>query len=230
MTRAKIIRRTVRWTPCYRIVASRFPPVSVFDSVADPADLEAVFQVESMTNPRRRQELGQLSLVPSNRRISGPGTTPVMAAFTHLNPQGSRFSDGNYGVYYAAKDLETATHETVYHTQNFLRATNEPACVVQKRCYAADLNGKLHDVRTGHPELHDPNSYVASQTMARQLRERGSDGLLYNSVRKRGGQCVAVFYPDLLSPARQGQHLQYQWDGHAVTHVSVLAAMDIDSV
>ena len=31
-----------------------------------------------------------------------------MAAFTHLNPEGSRFSDGSYGVYYAAHTLATA--------------------------------------------------------------------------------------------------------------------------
>ncbi len=36
----------------------------------------------------------------------------VMAPFTHLNPKGSRFSDGSYGVYYAAKRLSTAIAET----------------------------------------------------------------------------------------------------------------------
>ena len=40
----------VRWQPCYRIVASRFPPISLFEDVADPADLEAVYAIEAMTN------------------------------------------------------------------------------------------------------------------------------------------------------------------------------------
>ena len=58
--------------------------------------------------PRIRDEVGQLQLVPPDERISGSGSTMVMAAFTHLNPEGSRFSDGRYGVYYAAHTLATA--------------------------------------------------------------------------------------------------------------------------
>jgi hypothetical protein len=52
-----------------------------------------------MTNPRLREEAGNLTLVPLEDRVSGPGTTPIMAAFTHLNPEGSRFSGGSFGVY-----------------------------------------------------------------------------------------------------------------------------------
>ena len=70
------------WAPCYRIIPSRFPPVGLFDKVADPADLEAVFLVEAMTNDRLRDEAGDLSLVPPEDRVAGPGTTPIMAAFT----------------------------------------------------------------------------------------------------------------------------------------------------
>lgn len=107
------------WRPCYRIVPSRFPPVGLFDRVADPADLEAVFQVEGLTNDRLREEVGELQLVLPQDRISGPGATPIMAAFTHLNPLGSRFSDGSFGIYYASKALDTAVHETVYHHEKF---------------------------------------------------------------------------------------------------------------
>ena len=32
----------IRWQPCYRIVPSRFPPISLFEAVADPQDLDAV--------------------------------------------------------------------------------------------------------------------------------------------------------------------------------------------
>src|SRR3546814_5612167 len=87
------------WTPCYRIIPSRFPPIGLFEKVADPDDLEAVFQIEAMTNDRLRDEVGVLALVPPEDRVSGPGTTPIMAAFTHLNPEGSRFTDGSFGVF-----------------------------------------------------------------------------------------------------------------------------------
>ena len=84
----------IKWDPSYRLVPSRFPPVGLFDRVSDPADLEVVLAVESLTNDRLRNETGEIRLVPPEDRVSGPGTTPIMAAFTHLNPEGSRFSDG----------------------------------------------------------------------------------------------------------------------------------------
>ena len=120
--------KRIRWSHAYRVVPSRFPPVGVYDRIADPADLDAVFAIEALTNPRLRDEAGALNLVPKDRRISGPGSTPVMAAFTHLNPEGSRFSDGSWGVFYAAHSVATAVEETVYHRQQFLAATAEPAC------------------------------------------------------------------------------------------------------
>ena len=113
-TTLPLIKR-IRWTHAYRIVPSRFPPVGVYDRIADPADLDAVFAIEALTNPRLREEAGALKLVPNEHRLSGPGSTPVMAAFTHLNPEGSRFSDGTWGVFYAAHSVATAVEETVYH-------------------------------------------------------------------------------------------------------------------
>src|SRR6185437_7577554 len=116
----------IRWQRAYRIVSSRFPPVGVFDAIAEPKDLEALYQIEALTNPRLREEWGELSNVPKEHRVSGPGTTPLMAAFTHVNPEGSRFSDGSYGVLYLAHEFDTAVEETVYHREQFLMATKEP--------------------------------------------------------------------------------------------------------
>jgi hypothetical protein len=64
--------------------------------------------LEQLTNPRVRDEVGDIALVPPEERVSGPGASYVMAAFTHVNPKGSRFSDGSFGVYYVAAALETA--------------------------------------------------------------------------------------------------------------------------
>src|SRR6218665_1558537 len=137
----------VRWHPCYRIVPSRFPPIALFEAVADPADLEAVFQIEAMTNDRLREEAGDLALVPIEDRVSGPGTSPIMAAFTHLNPLGDRFTDGSYGVFYASLALETAIAETGWHRTRFLMATDEPAQELDMRVYAVDLTADMHDIR-----------------------------------------------------------------------------------
>ncbi|MEW5307518.1 MAG: hypothetical protein WDW36_009907 [Sanguina aurantia] len=211
--------KRIRWSHAYRIVPSRFPPVGVYDRIADPADIDAVFAIEALTNPRLREEAGALQLVPPERRISGPGSTPVMAAFTHLNPQGSRFSDGSWGVFYAAHSVATAVEETIFHREVFLAATGEPACDIEMRCYRTSIAGKLHDLRGGWQEVQGPDSYVASQALAQQLRRDGSNGVVYDSARHAGGECAAVFYPDLLAPCVQSEHLIYQWDGQRIASV-----------
>lgn len=211
--------KRVRWSQAWRIVPSRFPPVGVFDRIADPADLEAVFAIEAMTDPRLRDELGALQMVPPGRRISGPGSTPVMAAFTHLNPEGSRFSDGSWGVFYAAHGMATAVEETVFHRQQFLAATAEPACDISMRCYRTSIHGQLHDLRGGWVAEHDPDSYAVSIALARRLRMAGSDGIVYDSVRHAGGECVALFYPDCAAPCVQTEHLIYRWDGQRIAQV-----------
>ncbi|MGC1550051.1 MAG: RES family NAD+ phosphorylase [Rhodanobacter sp.] len=211
--------KRIRWSQAYRIVPSRFPPVGVFDRIADPADLDAIFAIEALTNPRLREEANTLKLVPKDRRISGPGSTPVMAAFTHLNPEGSRFSDGSWGVFYAAHSVATAVEETVYHRELFLAATAEPACDIEMRCYRTSIAGRLHDLRNGWLDAHDPDSYAMSMALAKRLRKAGSNGVVYDSVRHTGGECVAVFYPDLIAPCVQSEHLIYRWDGQRIAIV-----------
>lgn len=212
----------VCWRPCYRIVASRFPPIGLFERVADPADLDAVYMIEALTNDRLRDEVGDLALVPAQDRVAGPGSSAIMAAFTHINAAGDRFGDGTYGLFYAADRVATAVAETRHHRAAFLRATAEPAQELDMRVYAVDLDATLHDVRplrNTRPEIYDPDRYAASQALARDLRDGGSDGILFYSVRDPDGQCVAVFRPRLLSNCRQERHLCYVWDGQSITTV-----------
>jgi RES domain len=211
----------VAWKPSYRLIPSRFPPVSLFDRVTDPADLEAVFAVENLTNPRLRQEAGDISLVPVEERVSGPGTTPIMAAFTHLDPEGSRFTDGSYGVYYAAQSLDTAIAETRLSRARFLARTREAVMEIDMRTYLTDVTASLHDIRrrTDLADVYNPDSYAASQALGRELKKINSWGIAYDSVRYKGGKCVAVFRPRALSNCRQGAHFRYVWNGAEISSV-----------
>jgi hypothetical protein len=211
----------VVWKPCYRLVPSRFPPVGVYDRVAHPADLDAVFAVENMTNPRLRQEAGDISLVALEDRVSGPGTTPIMAAFTHLDPEGSRFTDGTYGVYYAASSLDTAIIESKHARERFLRRTREEAVEVDMRTYLADLDSELHDIRgdARFAAVYELGNYAPGQKLGRELKRINSGGIAYDSVRQSGGECVAVFRPRLLSNCIQAQHFCFVWDGASVVQV-----------
>src|SRR6186713_409480 len=194
--------RAVRFAPCYRIVASRLPTIHLFERVADPADWDALYELESRTNPRIRTNLGELHLVPVADRVSGgPNASIVMAPFTHLSPPGTRFTDGHFGAYYAAESLDTAIAETRFHRENFLRATTQPAIELEMRCYLADVACELHDIRNRRLEfadIYDPMSYTVSQKLGRELRDAGSNGVAFESVRRAGGQCVAVFRPRLV--------------------------------
>ncbi|CAN5336029.1 RES family NAD+ phosphorylase [soil metagenome] len=209
------------WDCSCRLIPTRFPPVTLYDRVADPADLAAVFAIEMMTNPRLRQVLGELSIVPESERVSGPGTTPIMAAFTHLNPDGSRFSDGTFGVYYAALDLETAVAEVSHHRAVFLGFTREPAIEVDMRNYRAYIVTAVTDVRGMSPtmaDIYSPDSYAASQILARRLRSEGGRGVAYDSVRRAGGECVALFTPKaIVPPVRQAEHISLVWDGTRIS-------------
>lgn len=212
----------IEWKPCWRIIPSRFPPINLFERVVAPDDLEAIFKLEALTNPRLRDEVGDISLVPPEDRISGPGTSPIMAAFTHLNPEGSRFTDGTFGVFYAAYSLETAIAETKFHQVQFMRATAQAQAQLDMRVYIVDLDSDLHDLRGGkstYPLVYHKDNYAAGQHLAKTLRDEGSNGTAYDSVRADEGQCVAVFRPRLLSNCRQERHLCYVWNGHDITQV-----------
>ena len=214
------IEHTV-WRPSHRLIASRYPTVGLYDAIADPVDLDVVFAIEALTNPRIRDELGEVQLVPPEERVSGPGSTPVMAAFTHLNPEGSRFSDGSYGVYYAAQSLETAIAEVGHHRAVFLSRTSEPAIDIDLRQISTPLDADLHDLRAlgcAGESLFDPDAYGAAQALGRRLRESGSWGVLYPSVRHAGGWCVGIFRPRALGRARIGAHIALHWDGQRITH------------
>ncbi len=171
-----------------------------------------------------REELGVLAMTPRERWLTGPGSTPVMAAFTHLNPEGSRFSDGSYGVFYAARELETAIRENQHHRARFLAATREPPTQIQLRAYSTRIACRVHDVRGGWPRIHDPDDYAASRKLAAKLRAENSNGIVYDSVRDAGGECVAIFWPDRVGPCTQAAHYAFVWDGVKISDVVKLQA------
>lgn len=221
----------LRWQPAYRLVSTRFPPIDLFERVADPADWDALLALESMTNPRLRDAAGELQRVPPRDRVSGPGASVIMAPFTHLHPDGSRFADARQGAFYAAESLDTAIAETRHHRERFLRQTHEPPTILELRSYLVDVVGLFHELRGRRDDpalapLYDPDDYGASQALARELRRRDADGLCYDSVRRPQGQCVAAFRPRLMSNLRQGAHLRYTWNGVRIDAVYEIRRLD----
>jgi len=212
------------WLPdarrLHRIIPSRFPPVGVFDAIASTEALADLYEIEALTNDRLRSELGQLHLLPPKDWLSGPGTTPIMAAFTHPSP--GRFGDGSYGVLYAARDENTAIRETVYHRERFLAATQEPPIRLDMRRYVVDLAQPLLDGRAAlrGTAAMNPDDYAAGQALGRELQAQGAWGLFFPSIRLPGGECAAIFRaPALQPPMLQASHYHYHWDGRRIHFV-----------
>lgn len=214
----------VTWSETHRLILSHYPPIDLFDDLIDPRDWEALARAESRTNPRIYEEIGDLSLVPPERRVSGPGASWVMAAFTHISPdRTSRFSDGSYGVYYAAKELETAIREHTFHmAQAYSDASMSPGWISEVRQLVGTIDQELVDIRgAGFEALldKDTKTYGVPQQFAKAEISNGSDGIVYPSQRHEGGECIAAFYPDVVSIPSQGDHFRYHWNGSYIDFV-----------
>lgn len=212
----------VLWPDARRIISSRFPPIDLFEDIADPADWPLLLAAEQKTNPRLAETIGALDLVPPARRASGPGASWLMAPFTHVSPdRPSRFSAGSYGVLYVARDFDTALAETIHHYSRFMAATRQPpGWAAQFRELVIRLDATLHDLRTAadFAAALDPDDYAEAQALGAALRAAGADGVVYPSQRHRGGECAGTFYPDCLRAPMQGRHLDYHWDGRRVDY------------
>jgi RES domain len=213
-------RAEIAWQGAVRIIRSAFPPIDLFEDIADPADWPLLIAAEQKTNPRLMEAVGNLDLVPAARRVSGPGASYLMAPFTHASPdRPSRFSDGSYGVLYAGETFEVALFETVFHHERFMARTGEAeGWTSQFREIVLDVKAGLCDLR-GLPDS-DPlmarDDYAAAQAFGAALREGGGEGIVYRSVRHPTGGAVGLFYPDLATQPVQGRHLDYHWNGERV--------------
>lgn len=219
MTLAKPNQVALRGAKIYRVIPSHFPPINVFERVVEPSQLETAWYLESLTNDRLRDAAGDITLVKDEDRVTGRGSSIVLAAFTHIGKP-SRFSDGSYGVYYAARSLETAVRETAFHRGKFLAATRQAPGEIDMRAYVGRVRKPLTDLRAPRfRTLHDPDDYSTSQRYAAVRREQGDWGLLYNSVRHAGGVCIAALRPPTVSIPLQGPALAYIWDGTRISKV-----------
>jgi hypothetical protein len=206
----------VKWPKAHRIIRTIYPPVDLFEDIAPPEDWEILVAAEARFNPRIRDVVGNLTLVPAARRLAGPTASLVMAAFTHVSKaRPSRFSDGAYGVWYCGDRFEVALAETAYHFERFMRLTHEPVGDADFRELCAGVKG---DFATAPRDCLDPEDWSKGQVFGRLERAGGRDGVVYPSVRYPAGKAAAVFWPDCITlPVSQARQFRYHWDGKRMT-------------
>jgi RES domain-containing protein len=214
----------------HRLIASRWPTIGVFDTVASAEDLEAALLLESLTNDRVNETLARLGqLDRSEWVVDQPGATLVMAAFCHPAPGGGRFNTDAVGAWYCASEIETAIAETVYHhTKRLAHSAGGFRHVIQMRELISNVAATLSDLRglrAHRSELYDSDSYAASQPFGEALRHAGANGIVYESVRRPGGTNLVVYRPSLLPPVLQGDHFDYRWTGNPAPTIARLTSL-----
>ena len=166
--------------------------------------------------------------IPPRDRVYGPGAGYVMAPFVYPSPDGTRFGPPaltaeSFGVYYAARDEATAIAEVKHHRVAFLRAMRAPAQDLDFEVLRAPVKGAhFYDLRGRQrefPGVYSLTDYSVSQKLAAEIRRKDADGIAYDSVRREGGECVAVFRPRCVGPARPVKHLIFRWNGAAIAAV-----------
>lgn len=193
--------------PSHRLIPSRFPPIGLFDQVTEPGDLEAVMELAGWTNDRLVAE--RLARLPRSEWAFGrPNASIVMAAFLHAPPMGARFSGPDLGAWYAAARVETGIAEVGHHLRREAWARGLEGQARHYRVYRARLEGEFHDLRgRADAGLYAPEDYAASQVFGEQLRAAGADGIVYDSLRHRGGIAICAYRPSKILDVVQAEHV-----------------------
>lgn len=216
----------IDWPRAYRILSSREPPIAAFTAlVDDPLELEELLEVEALTNPIARLARMGIADIPISERVTGDGASLIMPPF--VLPTSSRFSDGSYGVFYAGDELETAGIERAHRLAIEFKRSHETEIVLRAQgwAYSLRIDAVLHDLRRSAspaptPGIYNPSDYTVAQKQGRSLKLDGSNGVIYESVRRPQHECAGVFRPTCIASPRFEKNVYFDWDGGTVTFAS----------
>jgi hypothetical protein len=208
----------VRRPDTHRLIPSRHlqHEASVLAAVASDADLQAVLDLDAATNDRLLAHGQRLPAIGLEELVFAvPHADVVNAAFCHPHPLGARFSSPDRGAWYAGFELATSQAEVAFHKSVQLSEIGQFEDSVTYDDFVADFTANFHDLRRakGVRAFLDPRSYVASQALAERLLQEGSLGVVYPSVRRLGGTCLACFRPALVGNVRRRATYRFTWTG-----------------
>ena len=200
----------------HRWIASKYSQGSVLENLGLPADVLAdLSEIDAATNERKAAEHGERAGIGLGELLFGVPYAPIVnAAFCHPGPHGGRFHTRHRGAWYAAVEMETSVAEVAFHKRRFLRdARIRGRLSFPYVDFLADFNGSFHSL---DPEETNtclrpgpvPECYQPSQDLANRLLYAGSSGIVYPSVRRPLGTCIACFRPALVGNPRQDREYQ----------------------
>jgi hypothetical protein len=215
----------------HRLIPSRYSNGgTVLDDIADDDDmLEKIIRLDGATNDRIQGEQFGLAGISTYELVYGiPNAQIVRAAFLHPSPTGARFNDSTRGSWYAADKLETSLAEVSYHKAKRLAdivVPESPSGMPEAESstyddWLADFHAQFHSLEPAadfaeclEPEPV-PACYAEPQKLAQKLLTAQSNGVLYPSVRKRGGRCLVCFRPALVYRPRRDKRyeISFHWE------------------
>lgn len=187
--------------------------------------LNDLIELEGATNDRLLGESGRLPGISTMELVSGFRLAHIVnATFTHANPMGGRFNGPDRGAWYAGFEMQTSQAEIAFHRGVELKEVKWTAEEVSPYIdYMADFRYDFHDIRgeAGFKDCLDPDSYGVSQALGSKLLNAGSAGVVYPSVRKKGGTCIACFRPPLVLNVREGKMVAFTFRNSELADVHV---------
>lgn len=208
----------------YRLINSKYPPIALFEDVADESEFDILYTLQALTNPRLKNETGDLAYLATGEIPFGiAGCSYAVAPFTHVNPQGSRFSDGTFGMMYLADEMATALAEVTYHQERywqFIDGLKYDRLVMRSLVFIFDPAPALDALSLPFSDpVYDPLSYSAARGLGRSLKATGFSALRYRSVRRPGSVCWGLFTPKGVKSVQQSAHYEFIWDGERIAKI-----------
>ncbi len=213
--------RDCSFADTHRLIPSKYSEQGTV--LAELADSEAgvrnLVELDGATNARLLGEEGLLPGIGVHELLYGvPCSQVVNASFTHASPYGGRFNSNRRGAWYAGLERATSIAEVAFHKREQLREVSWPdEEVFTCDDYLADFSAAFHDLRGGQARFRKflnpdpiPACYADSQRLATHLLEHGANGVVYPSVRRAGGTCLACFRPALVYHVRREATLEFR--------------------
>lgn len=189
----------------------------------DERDLDFLAEIEHLTSIRQDADIPLPSGVKRSELLNeahGYGWTYANAAFCYTRPSGNRFNGSERGAWYAAwghNACETAIEEVSYHLTRELDNVGVYDNITDYKELLASFIGPFIDLRNSSgADYLDPNvtiGHPAGQVLAREIRMAGGSGIVYPSIRRMGGMCLAAFRPNLIQNIRPGATWRLTWNG-----------------
>jgi hypothetical protein len=202
----------------YRNIVSLRVSQDLFDDLSDdPADWQAAIELEAVCKPPQYE-----SRQPVIDRPFEDAEFISAVRFPFDNWSQSRFSRGQFGVWYGSPKLEATIFETVYHWRNGLLADtgleDYESISIERRVHLVHCRGALINLfpkAAAWPELR-ADDYAPCQSLGERIHREGHPGLWTLSARCDGVN-AAVFTPRILSDPRTHCYLTYRIESGVVT-------------